>query len=381
MQKVQSPIIPTIAGLIEQTPGTISLGQGVVYYGPPESIYRVINETMSRHENQLYGSVAGIPELIQSIKEKLAKDNLIQIDGNSRIVVTAGANMAFLNALFAITEPGNEIILLSPYYFNHEMAVSMLNCRVRSIATDENFQPIHSDIKAAINKNTRAIVTVSPNNPAGVIYSRESLETINQLCRDRGIYHISDEAYEYFTFNGHSHHSPASLANSNKHTISLFSLSKTYGFASWRIGYMVIPEHLFEAVQKVQDTNLICPSLISQYAALEIMKIGLDYSRRKIAVLNKHRELCLSKLEEISSICHFPKADGAFYVLLKLDTELDSMSMAERLIKEFKVATIPGETFGLNSGCYLRISYGALDFEVLEQAMERLVKGLSRILG
>lgn len=379
MQNVRRPIIPVIAELIKQTPGTLSLGQGVVYFNPPESICNTISQSMSHHENQLYGEVTGIPSLIEIINDKLKRENLIPLN-NSRVVVTAGANMGFLNALFAITEPDDEIILLKPYYFNHEMAIEMLNCRVKAVATDEQHQPVLANIASAITGKTRAIVTVSPNNPAGVVYSQETLEAINQLCRDKGLYHISDEAYEYFIFNDKTHHSPASFSDSNHHTISLFSLSKAYGFASWRIGYMHIPEHLFEAVQKAQDTNLICPSLVSQYAALEILKIGSDYSYEKISLLREFRQLCLSRLAKISSICRTSAADGAFYALLKLDTDMQSMQLAQRLIKEFRIATVPGDTFGLDSGCYLRVSYGALNFEDLEQAMERLVKGLSQIL-
>src|SRR6185369_12263196 len=126
----------------------------------------------------------------------------------------------------------------------------------------------------AITAKTRAVVTISPNNPTGAVYSEAALCEVNQICGERGIYHISDEAYENFTYNGARHFSPASVAGSEAHTISLFSFSKAFGFASWRIGYMVMPENLFVPVKKIQDTILICAPVISQYAACGALKAG-----------------------------------------------------------------------------------------------------------
>jgi aspartate/methionine/tyrosine aminotransferase len=268
MQQVQSPIIPTVTRLIEQNPGTISLGQGIVYYGPPEKSMNKLNQVYQSLDFNKYGSSQGLRELITLINNKLKSENNIYIGDTSKIIVTAGANMAFLNVLFAITDPGDEIILNAPYYFNHEMAVNMLSCRAVVVATDDQYQLQPEKIQAAITNKTRAVVTVSPNNPTGAIYPAETMQIINQICAEKGIYHISDEAYENFTFNDVTHFSPASINCAQNHTISLFSLSKAYGFAAWRVGYMVIPVFLQEAVIKAQDTNLICPPQPSQYAAI-----------------------------------------------------------------------------------------------------------------
>ena len=135
-------------------------------------------------------------------------------------------------------------------------------------------------IERAITPRTRAVVTVSPNNPTGAVYPESTLRAVNTLCRDRGIFHIHDEAYEYFTYGGAGHFSPGSLPEAAGHTISLFSLSKAYGMASWRIGYMVIPEVLAEAVNKIQDTILICPPAVSQHAAIAALEVGRSFAAR-----------------------------------------------------------------------------------------------------
>jgi len=256
MQSVQSPIIPIVGELIRSNPGTISLGQGVAYYGPPPEARVAIDTFFTNPENHKYKLVQGIPELLDTIQAKLQAENCISEEGN-RIVVTAGANMGFFNAVLAITDPGDEIILQLPYYFNHEMAVMMADCKAVCVPTDDNYQLQLDSIAAAITGRTRAVVTISPNNPTGSVYRESDLRQLNELCRRKDIYHISDEAYEYFTYNGVEHFSPGSIAGSAEHTISLFSLSKAYGFASWRIGWMVIPEHLYMPTRKIQDTILI----------------------------------------------------------------------------------------------------------------------------
>jgi aspartate/methionine/tyrosine aminotransferase len=380
MAAVQSPIIPVIAELIRNTPGTISLGQGVVYYGPPEAAISAARAFGGRPERHKYGPVHGIPELLERIERKLAEENGIRVGADRRIVVTAGANMGFLNALFAIADPGDEIILPLPYYFNQEMAIRMLNCTPVLAPTDECFHLRPDALREAITERTRAIVTISPNNPSGAVYSEADLREVNALCKEQGIYHICDEAYEYFTYGGARHFSPASIEGSEAHTIALYSLSKAYGFASWRIGYMLLPAHLYEAVLKVQDTNLICAPLISQYSAAGALDAGAAYCREHLKTINRIRDIVMGELRSMAGFCRIPPAEGAFYLLMKVDTELDSMTVAERLIREHRVAVIPGNAFGLDDGCYLRIAYGALEPETAEAGIRRLTGGLRAIV-
>ncbi len=381
MNQVQLPLIPFVGELIRNHPGTISLGQGVVAYPPPEKAIASLQSFLAQPNNHLYQAVTGIEPLITAITTKLANDNQIEINSQNCIVVTAGGNMAFMNALLAITQAGDEIILNTPYYFNHEMAITMANCRPVLVNTDENYQLDLKAIAEAITPKTKAIVTISPNNPTGAVYPEASLKAVNDLCRDRGIYHISDEAYEYFTYDGVKHISPGSFTNSEAHTISLFSLSKAYGFASWRIGYMVIPQHLLMPVKKVQDTNLICPPVISQYAAVGALQTGVSYCQQHLAEIAQVRAIVLAQLQSITKICTIAPAKGAFYFFLKVKTQLDDLELVKQLVEQYRVAVIPGSTFGMKNGCYLRVAYGSLQLATAKIGIERLIMGLKSVIS
>jgi aspartate/methionine/tyrosine aminotransferase len=380
MQSVQTPIIPVVGELIRANPGTISLGQGVAYYGPPPEAVEHIQKFLADPENHKYKLVQGIPELLQAIEKKLAAENGIALGDDQRIVVTAGANMGFMNAVLAVTDPGDEIILNLPYYFNHEMAVAIADCRAVCVPTDDDYQLQPEVIERAITDDTRAVVTISPNNPSGAVYSEQSLRRINDLCRQRNIYHISDEAYEYFTYDGAVHFSPGSIEGSADHTISLYSLSKAYGFASWRVGWMVIPESLYMPVKKIQDTILICPPVVSQWAAVGAMHAGRVYCQDRLRVTTEIRHIVLNKLRQIDEFVTIPRADGAFYLLLRVHADVDPMHLVRRLIEEHKVAVIPGTTFGVEDQCLLRVAYGALEKDTAAEGIDRLVRGLKQIL-
>jgi aspartate/methionine/tyrosine aminotransferase len=383
MQAVQSPIIPVVGEMIRRSPGTISLGQGVVNYPPPPEAIAQLSQFLADPNNHKYQAVTGIPALLEAIATKLAAENGIlvsdrQTSDRQTIAVTAGSNMAFINVVLAIADPGDEIILQTPYYFNHEMAIQMADAVAVCVATDENYQLQLDQIEQAITPRTKAIVTISPNNPTGVVYPESALRQVNQLCRARGIYHISDEAYEYFTYDQVAHFSPGAIADSADHTISLFSLSKAYGFASWRIGYMVLPTHLKAAVEKVQDTIAICPTVISQYAALGALQAGRNYCLEQVRELETVRRSVLRSLVEVTDLCTVPVAAGAFYCFVKVNSELHPLTLTQQLIDQFKVAVIPGMTFG-QAGCYLRLSYGALQGALVAEGMERFVQGIQSI--
>ncbi len=376
---VQPPVIPIVAEWTRDNPGTISMGQGVVSWGPPENAYEGIDRFREDVENHKYKLAQGIPALLELIGEKLKDENGIHVDPKDRVFVTAGANMAFINAVLAIADVGDEIILPAPFYFNHEMAVTMLGCTPIVAPTDKNHQLDLDALRLAITERSRAIVTISPNNPSGVVYPKKDLQAVTALCREFGLFHISDEAYEYFTFDGASHFSSGSAKDADEHVISLFSLSKAYGFASWRIGYMVTPPQLIDAVKKIQDTNLICPPVVSQFAALETIRTGRAYCEEKLTDVRDVRNLVIERLAGWEKFATIAPAKGAFYFLLKIKTGLDSLSVTQRLIEEYKVAVIPGFAFGLTENCFLRIAYGVLDRSTCQEALDRLEKGLSAI--
>jgi aspartate/methionine/tyrosine aminotransferase len=193
------------------------------------------------------------------------------------------------------------------------------------------------------------------------------------------LYHISDEAYEYFTYGKARHFSPASIDNSDQHTISLFSMSKAYGFASWRVGFVVFPKALLTSMLKVQDTNLICPPLISQHAAIGAMEVGSSYCKLELKKIQTVRDQLIKQLQPLNSMCDISNSEGAFYLLLKIHTTMNDMDLVKSLIDNYKVATIPGCAFGLHDGCYLRLSYGMLDEDRADVAAKRLLTGIGAL--
>jgi aspartate/methionine/tyrosine aminotransferase len=380
MDAVQAPIVPIVGDIIRQVPGTISLGQGVVHYPPPRAAIDAARAALERPAINAYQDGNGLRALVDRLARKLCTENGVDVAGGSRIMVTAGANMAFMHAVIAITEPGDEIILPAPFYFNHEMAVQMAGCRAVAVPTDDRYQLRLDAIQSALTPRTRAIVTISPNNPSGAVFSETSLREVNALCRDRGMYHIADEAYEYFTYGDARHVSPGSFAGASGHTVSLYSLSKAYGFAGWRIGYMVFPDHLASAMLKSQDTILICPPVISQVAALAAIEVGRAYCEPFVRELAETRGVVLDALRGLGPLAQVPPADGAFYCLLNMKTDMDPLVLTERLIREHRVAVMPGPPFGLTSGCYFRVAFGALQRETVTEGIGRLVTGLRAIL-
>jgi aspartate/methionine/tyrosine aminotransferase len=376
---VQQPVIPIIGQWMAESPGTISLGQGMVGYGPPHEAIAAAHAFPSSPDDHRYGPVEGLPELIDIFEDKLARENRIVVRPSSRTVVTAGSNLGFVNAVLAIADPGDEFIFPLPYYFNHAMAVTMANCVVVGAKTTDEYQLDVEAIERAITPKTRAVVTCSPNNPTGAVYSEASLRAVNALCRKHGVFHIHDEAYEYFTYDQAVHFSAGSIEGAGGHTISLYSLSKGYGMASWRVGFMVIPESLWDAVNKIQDTLLICNAHIAQHAAAAAMRVGSSYARAHAARIGALRPRVRAALTAKDVPCDAPAVSGAFYSFARIHTKLDSMTLAERLIREHRVAVIPGEAFGVSDHCAVRISFGALDERTVDEGLGRLTAGLKAL--
>ena len=373
---VDVPIIPTIAAMVREYPGTISLGQGVVSYGPPPDAIAALPALMADPALHRYQAVAGLAPLVDGIDAKLRAENAIVTAGQSAIMVTAGSNSAFLTAVLAVSDPGDEFILPTPYYFNQEMALRMCGCTPVLVPTREDWQLDVDAIAAAITPRTRAIVTVSPNNPTGAVYHERDLRRVNALCAKLGLYHFSDEAYEYFCYGGARHFSPGSIPGAYAHTLSFFSFSKNYGMASWRVGYVVYPQALDEAMHKVQDTNLICAPVVSQLLALEALKRGRAIVAPRIEALAGVRTAVHDSLAALDGLAEFPRTEGAFYVLIKLPGVADPLAFNRAMAERHRVATIPGFAFGLadtERANYQRLSYGALDAATVAEGVARFV--------
>jgi len=240
--------------------------------------------------------------------------------------------------------------------------------------------PEQEQLAAAITPRTRAIVTISPNNPSGAVLPPPVLAAINRLCAQRGLLHICDEAYALFGHGETPVWSPGSQPASGSHTITLGSLSKSHGMAGWRVGWAVVPEALVPELAKVQDTILICPPRLIQRVAIAALQAGPDWCRQQIAGLGERRRLVLSQLQPAGDAPWqvLGPADGAFYVLLRLACNRHPDAVMAELIRRHGLALVSGSSFGL-PGCHLRLSYGMLESSALVEALRRLVAGLWQI--
>jgi len=373
---VDTPIIPTVAALVREHPGTISLGQGVVRYGPPADLIRALPDKLADPLLHRYQAVGGIAPLTEALAAKLRDENGIELARGMQVMVTAGSNMAFLNAVLALGDPGDEFILPLPFYFNQEMAIRMAGCVPVCVPTRPDYQLDLAAIEQAITPRTRAIITVSPNNPTGAVYAEDDLRAVNALCADRGLYHFSDEAYEYFTFDGARHFSPASIPGAERHTLTFQSFSKGWGMASWRCGHVVYPSDLAEAMNKVQDTNLICAPVISQLLALESLRLGRRAIEPELQSLASVRVQVHQALHALDGLASFASTQGAFYVMLRLPGVDDPLAFTRAMVARHRVAAIPGFAFGFTDtrqANYQRLSFGSLDAATVAEGVQRFI--------
>jgi aspartate/methionine/tyrosine aminotransferase len=376
---VQAPVIPVMGELIRSTPGTLSMGQGMVSWGPPSPVLEAVRRAAADGEAHnpsglhAYGAVGGDPAVLELLASWLRQQHALDLAG-AGLLLSAGSNMAFNAVVQVLCDPGDEVILPVPYYFNHEMAIRLAGGR--PVPVQAGLIPDPEQLVAAITPRTRAIVTVSPNNPSGAVIPPERLAAINRICAERGLLHLSDEAYALFSHGDTPVWSPGSQPGSSSHTITFGSLSKSHGMAGWRVGWAVVPQALMADLAKVQDTILICPPRLIQHAAAAALAVGSIWCRERITALRDRRRQVLAALGAAARPWRIlGPADGAFYALLQLDAPLSSDVAMERLIREHRVALVSGSSFGLE-GCCLRLSYGMLANTDLNEALRRLQNGL-----
>ena len=289
---VIEPVIPQVAALMLRQPDCLSLAQGMVGWGPPAAVGAAVRAALEHQPPAAldrYGPLAGDPAFLEVIRQELGVGRGLDLDG-SALLVTAGSNMAFNAIAQVLIDPGDELLLPVPWYFNHALAVQLAGGRPVPVAA--GLIPDPDRLAAAIGPRCRGIVTTSPNNPSGVVIPAPVLDAINRLCAERGLVHIHDEAYAEFVHGPEPHRSPGRLSGSAGHTITLSSLSKTYGMAGWRLGYMAVPEALLPALVKVQDTVLICPPLLNQQAGLAALRPVRPGVRRELSVLGTGGASC-----------------------------------------------------------------------------------------
>ena len=356
----------------------VDLGQGVPFYGPPKEAMLAATEALQEESGFKYSPDSGFPALRETIARKLASENRVEADPSSNIMVTAGANQAFVNAILSITRSGDHVLVLSPYYFNHVMALQLAGCKPVIIDTDRNYQPIVERIGKRISKRARAIVLVSPSNPTGAVYSKDTINEIGALCAKNGIYLITDETYEHFIYDDAKFVSALSLDKEIGHTISLFSFSKSYGMSGYRIGYAIFPAGIYREMLKVQDTLTICAPSPLQVAAEAAMRLGAAYPKQFIPRIERVRKIFIQRLTGLDFV-EMPVTKGSYYFLLRLRTKKSDWNLAKRLIEKYGVITIPGGVFGTRYPA-LRVAYANVDESMAEKGISRLEKGLQEML-
>ena len=360
----------------------ISLGQSVPFFGPPSQMLDSVRDALDGFGPRLhtYGPDAGIPELLDALARKLRDFNGLTFDPGTQLLVTPGSNQAFMVAMTTILEPGDEVAIASPYYFNHHMAIELCGGRVKEIPLSEEngFQMRMEDVERALSERTRAVVIISPNNPTGAVYRPEEIATITRELTERGIYVIGDDAYEVFCYDGARHTGVAELADSVDNIITLGSLSKTFGMTGWRIGYMAASAELCRQALKVQDAMAICAPIISQVAATAALERMPEYPLGMIAELDDRRSLLERTLSEIPAL-HWSKTDGALFAMVRADVTGQDRELAWELLEGAQVLTVPGSAFGTQWEGFLRISYGCSPRDRYEEALSRLGDFFGRI--
>jgi aspartate/methionine/tyrosine aminotransferase len=391
MATVMRPVIPRVGALIARRPDCLSLAQGMVAWSPPAAVDRAVRAALETAGGagprpiDRYGPGLGEPGLLEVVRHELQHERRLDLD-DSTLLVSAGSNMAFHAAVQVICGPGDEVILPVPWYFNHVMALQLAGAV--PVAVDAGLIPDPDRLAAAISPRCRAIVTISPGNPSGLVIPGPILEAINALCARHGLFHISDEAYAAFTHGSTPHRSPGSARGSGAHTLSLYSLSKAYGMAGWRIGYAALPRQLSDALRTVQDTIAIAPPGLNQLAARAALEQGAAWCRPRVAALEAERRRFLAAVATAAAgglpVRLLAEPDGAFYGLLEVALRLDGERLMERLVLEHGVAVLPGEEFGIRPApgrAVLRVSYGMLAGPELERALARLLGGLGRLVA
>ena len=350
----------------------ISLGQATSNVPPPVAP-GALRELMDARSLAHYSPDAGLPELHAAVAEDLRVRRGAAIDPDRELVITAGANHAFHSALHAILTPGEEVVLPTPLYFNHQMAVELLGGVRRQAPCDSGFLPTPEHLERALCDRTRAIVLVSPSNPTGRVMPREVVTRVLGLAADRGVWVVFDETYEGIVYTGEAaDYSAASLLREYPNLIVISSFSKRLGMAGCRVGTLLADGELVEQVLKIQDTTVICAATLSQRIAARCLPGLGDHLRGIVATMRPRRELLLKRLTAFTDT-DFIAPDGAFFFFIDITpTGLGSWEFVEAAIRDYGVVTVPGACCGDGWDRRVRLAFGAVTADRLDEAIGRL---------
>jgi len=324
-----------------------------------------------------YTPTTGIPELKQLICAKFKQENALEYAPN-QIVVSCGAKHSIFNALLVLVNPGDEVLIPSPYWVSYPEMVNLCEGTLRFIQTSakNNFKLTVQQLSKSVNSKTKVLILNSPSNPTGCVYTLDELKEIAALCVKNNIFVISDEIYEKLIYDGLKHSSIASFDKDIYNlTVTVNGLSKSYSMTGWRVGYLGAPLDLAEAISRLQDHSTSNPNSIAQKAGVAALNAPDSFFEKILVQFQQRRDYCIGRLKAMPKISAV-KPQGAFYIFCDISkTGLSSEDVANRLLDEKYLSVIPGDGFGARN--YIRISFAA-SLEQLEKGMDRLEEWLKQ---
>jgi len=355
----------------------INFGAGEPDFDTPDFIKQAAIEAIKSGFTK-YTPTTGIPELKKSICEKFKRDNSLDYSP-SQVIVSCGAKHSIFNALLALVEHGDEVLIPSPFWVSYPEMVHLCQAKPVLIKTlPENYFKVTSkDLEKHISTKTKVLILNSPSNPTGCVYDQDELKEIARICVAKKIFVISDEIYEKIIFDNHKH---ISIAGFNQDiynlAITVNGLSKSYSMTGWRVGYLGAPQDIADAISNIQDHTTSNPNSIAQKAAVAALSAPDDFVEKMRAEFEKRRDFCLSRMKEIPKFKAI-RPEGAFYIFCDISkTKLDSAVFSQRLLDEALVAVVPGNAFGRND--FIRISF-ATDREQLEKGLDRIDEWIKKL--
>ena len=325
-----------------------------------------------------YGPDRGVPELRQLIVQKIEKEYGAKYDWEDEILITAGGQAGLHISVMALANPGEEIIILIPYYPPYLVNATLADAKpvFVELKSEEGFIPDPSAIEKAVTPKTKAMIILSPNNPTGAVYPEEILSKIVEMAKERDIMVISDEVYESMLYDGLRHKSLISFPDAKDHVIQVNSFSKTYAMTGLRVGYLATSKDKLLQFLKYHHTVNISANVPAQLACVTAMKGPQDCVEEMKEAYQKRRDLLIERLNDIPGVsCMTPK--GAFYAFADIrKLGMLSLELAEYLVKEAGVVLTNGSGFGCEG--FIRLSY-ATDPDSIEEAMDRMKKAVIKL--
>ncbi len=317
-----------------------------------------------------YTPSSGLPELRQAIADKLAADNGLEYRP-SQIIVSNGAKHSCYNAILATCEPGDEVIIPSPYWVSYPDMVKLAGAEPVIVQTNERngWKMTAAEFENAMTPRTKMVIINSPGNPTGAVYTREELEAIVEVAAEEDIYILSDEIYEKLVYDEAKHVSIASLSKQAYDlTITINGFSKSYAMTGWRLGYMAAPEAIAKAVDSIQSHSTSNPNSFAQKGAIAALKGDQQPLSDMHDEFDMRRHYMYDRISKIANITAV-KPQGAFYVLVNISQlGLTSQNFADRLLSKANVAVVPGAAFGDDRT--IRLSY-ATSIDVIKKGLDR----------